>query len=230
MTLTFRDGTVDADCWRSIVDGNEYNLPDTIPEDWFVVDIGTHVGSFAQACWNRGARNILSYEASWENYEVAAQNVGHLEGVTLVNHAVGRSDKLFEPTVRFGGYVPFFDGRTNTGGGDVFSRDGEKVPCVRFDDIMPSLQIDLLKIDCEGSEWPILYTSDLSRVHRIVGEYHSIPWEVEKTLALRYESNRFGLTEFLHDQGFKSVEVQPHSALHAQMHNGQRIGLFSASR
>lgn len=226
----FREGTVDADCWRGIVEGNEYNLPDTLDPDALIVDIGTHVGSFVQACWNRGARNIRSYEASYENYSYAVINVGELPGVILQNAAVGRSDALYEPVVHFGGYVPFFDGRTNTGGGDVFSRDGVKVPCVRFDDIMPGQEISLLKIDCEGSEWPILYTSDLSRVQRIVGEYHSIPSNVESSLHLSWPSTAEALHDFLYDRGFTEVEVQPYNKLHAQMHNGQRIGLFKASR
>ncbi len=35
-----------------------------------------------------------------------------------------------------------------------------------------------MKVDCEGSEFPILLTSRLlARVERIVGEYHEIPQE-----------------------------------------------------
>ncbi|MHB8590776.1 MAG: FkbM family methyltransferase [Vulcanimicrobiaceae bacterium] len=228
----FREGTVDADCWRGIVEQNEYNLPEALDPDALIVDIGTHVGSFVQACWNRGARNIVSFEADWENYAVAWDNVGnlHLEGVRLLYSAVGRSDEKFEPCVRFGGYVPFFDGRVNTGGGDVFAKAGREVMCTRFDDIRRGRSISLLKIDCEGSEWPILYTSDLSRVQRIVGEYHSIPPEVEQSLCLPNPCTPASLAFFLRRSGFSTVDVQPANELHAQMHNGQRIGLFSASR
>lgn len=226
----FREGTVDADCWNGIVNGNEYNLPESIPADWVIVDIGTHVGSFVQACWNRGARNIFSFEADFNNHVVAKENVGHLEGVHLVHSAVGRSDERAQDIVRFGGYVPFFDGRVNTGGGNALSGEGTPVSCIPFDNIMPSLQIDLLKIDCEGSEWPIFYTSDLSRVHRIVGEYHSLPFDIEDALGLPYMCGRFDLATFLRRSGFANVEVQPPNELHAQMHNGQQIGLFSASR
>lgn len=226
----FREGTVDADCWRGIVDGNEYNLPDTIPASWVIVDIGTHVGSFVQACWNRGARNIWSYEADFNNHAVARENVGHLEGVNLYHYAVGRSDKRAQPTAHFGGYVPFFDGRINTGGGTALSAEGTVVSCIPFDDVIPFLKIDLLKIDCEGSEWPILFTSNLRRVRRIVGEYHSLPSKIERSQGLDFPCTPASLEKFLRHQGFQTVDVQPYNKLHAQMHEGQRIGLFSASR
>lgn len=235
--MIFRPGTVDEDCWRGIVEGNEYNLPDTLPVEALIVDIGTHVGSFVQAAWNRGARNIFSYEADPSNFAVAVENVGHLAGVTLVNAAVGRSDHRAQPSVTFTGHVPFFDGRINTGGGSIFgdAKPGSAmVSCVAFDSIAPGHIIDLLKIDCEGSEWPILMRSDLSRVQRICGEYHSLPAETMEALGLPiFEWYRGGAPELLRlilRNDFKSIDVQPPNQLHAQMHGGQQIGLFSASR
>lgn len=231
----FREGTTDSDCWSGIVGGNEYNLPDAIHPDALIVDIGTHIGSFVQACWNRGARRIISYEADRENYNIATLNVSALPGVSLFPLAVGRSDDRHEDRVRIAAYERFFDGRINTGSGTLFSRHATTtyttVDCIRFDLIQFAQPIEILKIDCEGSEWPILYTSKtLDRVKRIVGEYHSIPREMEKALDLRYECNRFDLEQFLYDQGFKVVDVQKPNATHAQFHDGQEIGLFSASR
>lgn len=231
--MIFRPGTVDRDCWNGIVGGNEYNLPDRLPTHDLIVDIGTHVGSFVQACWNRGARNILSIEADPDNYAIAQENVGNLEGVILMHGAVGRNDERWQPFVYFGGYERFFDGRVNTGAGNTFAKsdDGVKVPCWPFDTILPSHDISLLKIDCEGSEWPILYTSQMMhRVKRICGEYHSVSPAIEADLDLPYLCSEGGLQNFLCDHGFSYVEVQPFNEMHAQYNNGQKIGLFFASR
>lgn len=231
--MRFREGTTDLDCWRGIVEQNEYNLPEDM-RGWRVIDIGTHIGSFTKAAHDRGCRDILAFEASPDNYEVAFENVGKLPGVILVNRAVGRSDARRTDTVRFGGFVPFFDGRTNTGGGDVFAAEGEEgieVPCTALDDILSVGQVDLMKIDCEGSEWPILYTSALlDRVQRICGEYHSLPNHVEDALDLPWLCDERYLATFLSAQYFRNIEVQPPNQLHAQHHQGQRIGLFFASR
>lgn len=232
----FREGTTDADCWRGIVEGNEYSLPDTLDPYARIIDIGMHVGSFVQAAYNRGARRILAFEADKANYALAYENVGHLDGATLINMAVGRSDNKAQERVLFSGYTPFFDGRTNTGGGHVFAKPENPyqiesmIGCIPFDRIAPSEPCAILKIDCEGSEWPILYTSQtLHRVQRIVGEYHYLPEDVTAELGLKYPCDAQGLELFLRARGFSTVTVQPYNETHYRVH-GQKIGLFEACR
>jgi len=83
----------------------------------------------------------------------------------------------------------------NTGGGSVIAcasiagtspavTDIEHVTAIPFDEIARGAgKIDLLKIDAEGSEYPILLTSGtLDRVGEIVGEYHVL-YGVEPTPA-----------------------------------------------
>ena len=50
------------------------------------------------------------------------------------------------------------------------------VPAVGLDEILSKFErVTLLKLDCEGSEFPILLTSrELARVDEIVGEVHEI--------------------------------------------------------
>jgi methyltransferase FkbM-like protein len=56
---------------------------------------------------------------------------------------------------------------------------------IPFDDIiLGAATVDLLKIDAEGSEYPILLTSrTLDRVREIVGEYHAVS-EVPESQAI----------------------------------------------
>lgn len=42
----------------------------------------------------------------------------------------------------------------------------------KVSDVVPGFDIDLLKLDCEGSEFSILANCELDRVEFIVGEYH----------------------------------------------------------
>ncbi|HSI10228.1 MAG: FkbM family methyltransferase [Rariglobus sp.] len=119
----------------------------------------------------------------------ASSNLGTLRGIHIHYKAVGRSDADAKPDVVHSGYI---DG--NTGGGNVimggrafefykqelFERTPAtsevRIPAIRLDDILaPFKSVKLIKIDCEGSEFPILLTSRLlHRVERIVGEYHEI--------------------------------------------------------
>jgi len=72
--------------------------------------------------------------------------------------------------------------RSNAGGGTlIWDTDGPLVDAVPFDEVIAAIsdegrrRIDLLKIDCEGGEFPILLTSSrLDHIDRIVGEYHEL--------------------------------------------------------
>jgi hypothetical protein len=90
--------------------------------------------------------------------------------------AVWRSDEPVESLT----WAPSENAK-NTGGGGVYeSRTDEghvTVPAVAFDRAIDSLgAVDVLKIDAEGSEYPILMTSQrLDRIGLIVGEWHRVP-------------------------------------------------------
>ena len=67
------------------------------------------------------------------------------------------------------------------GGTLIWESDGLLVKVVPFDEIVDHVsrggesRISVLKVDCEGAEFPILLTSRLlDRIDRIVGEYHEL--------------------------------------------------------
>ena len=69
----------------------------------------------------------------------------------------------------------------NTGDGSVIWGEGEPVAKVAFDDVVDRVtnrgrrRVRLLKLDCEGAEWPIVLTSQrLELIDEIVGEFHEI--------------------------------------------------------
>lgn len=172
----FREGTADASIFASVTIHNEYELPEQLPPNAMVVDIGAHIGSFSHAVLARGAHSVIAFEADPQNHAQAARNLApYGDRVRLHHAAVWRSDQQT-------GWLSLCDcpDPSNTGWREVFgSSSGLKVPAVPFDDVIRDAsdwgrqQIHVLKIDCEGSEFPILLTSrTLHLVDHIVGEFH----------------------------------------------------------
>jgi FkbM family methyltransferase len=129
---------------------------------------------------------MLAFEPEIDNFRRLASAAGTYDGVRLYNLAVFRSDLTDAATLTHSGY--FAD---NTGGGTVMgggrqldydqqaieharSPRARAVPMVALDEILAPLpRVRLMKVDCEGSEFPILMTSRLlDRVDEIVMEYH----------------------------------------------------------
>ena len=54
----FRSGTLDEAIFNAVVGFNEYRLPDRFVPGDIVIDIGAHIGTFAQAVLARGCENV----------------------------------------------------------------------------------------------------------------------------------------------------------------------------
>jgi FkbM family methyltransferase len=189
LTGEFRNGTLDEAIFNDVVGRNEYRLPERFAACDIVIDIGAHIGSFAQAVLARGCRNVFGIEADGANFEIAADYLRpQLESgqLQLVRGAAWRSDRNTDE-LRFDGYHPFpksfagMEGILNTGNGSVIWGSGEPVAKIAFDEIVDRAtghgehRVRLLKLDCEGAEWPILLTSQrLHLIDEICGEFHEI--------------------------------------------------------
>src|SRR5215217_759045 len=239
--------------FNGVVALNEYRLPDRFAARDLVIDVGAHIGSFAYAAVQRGARHVLSIEPDPTNCTFAAENLrpyidkGH---VKLMQHAVWRSDPN-DDELRFDGYHAFpqsfaeMRGVLNTGDGSVIWGVGEPVAKVAFDDLVDMLtnrgerRVRLLKLDCEGAEWPIVLTSRrLELIDEIVGEFHEIggPFleiaEDRPSKARVFDSDRvadFSADEFarcLREAGFR-VTYRRHRRPDGAI---EGFGLFFATR
>lgn len=176
----FRRDTIDEIVFTTVVAGNEYHLPHRLSAEDLVLDIGGHIGSFVWACHLRGSRNIVSFEPHPENFALARVNVGQLEGVRLRRAAV----HAHSGWVR-GENFPELGGLLNTGGCSVRPSSTEEAGrsrCLSVDRLLRQLGlVKLMKLDCEGSEWPILLNcTEWSRVEAVCGEYHLGPKIVER--------------------------------------------------
>jgi FkbM family methyltransferase len=153
---------------------NEYRLPPSLAPDDVVIDIGAHIGSFSYAAYQRGSRQIYAFEAEPDNYAAMRANLSGHEGVELAQRAVWRSD-VAVATLKL---TPSAEA-ANRGGGSTIWGKGAEVDAVPFDAVVDAAtdggkqRVRLLKIDCEGSEFPILMTSNrLHLIDEIAGEFH----------------------------------------------------------
>jgi FkbM family methyltransferase len=189
MTGEFRNGTLDEAIFNDVVGRNEYRLPERFAAGDIVIDIGAHIGCFAQAVLARGCENVYGIEPDGANFKIAAEYLKrHIDSgrLQLARGAVWRSDRNTDE-LRFDGYHPFpksftgMAGILNTGNGSVIWGSGEPVAKIAFDEIVDRVthrgarRVRLLKLDCEGAEWPILLTSQrLGLIDEICGEFHEI--------------------------------------------------------
>ena len=145
------------------------------------MDIGCHIGGFSFIALLNGAGHVWAFEADRENFEVASRNLAAFSNRVTLFHAAVWGSGFAERTLYFGGY-PARNWPTNTGGGNVLGGPGgTPMTAVPFDDLVDMAlgnggqRIRLLKLDCEGSEWPIVYSSHrLHLVDEIVGEFHEL--------------------------------------------------------
>ena len=187
------DETIFQECFVE----NEYKIGELKSDD-VVIDLGTHIGSFSLLAYHNGSRCVHSYEAMEANYQLAKQNLSQTN-VNLQNLAVWRSDED-EKQLEFDTNIIDW----NTGMGMIVGKENSdtiQVDSIQFDKILSAFeQVRLVKIDVEGSEYPILYTScHLDKIQQICGEFH----ELEKNQINGYTFDRRGLKRFFLDNGFQ---------------------------
>lgn len=221
-----RPETEDFIVFEDVVDRNEYLLQDEFNSDDIIIDVGAHIGSFSYAAALRKPGKVYAYEAHPVNHAIACKNLAHFgDLVSCRNQAVWRSDKLSETL--YNEDISTYEG---TGGVSVlWNNEGLPVPSISLDEVLFEAsngfkrRIRLLKLDCEGSEYPILFTSNhLDIVDEICGEYHEIePERIPERAKVKDRSERFdrvGLRDFLQNHGWL-VQLE---------HRGKADGLFRA--
>jgi FkbM family methyltransferase len=207
-----RPGTFDRRAFRDVVLDNEYQLPPRFSSGDVLLDIGAHVGSFAFAALKRGAGLVYCCEPDPGNFRQLAHNLRPYNNrVRLMQCAVWRSDRCVSELHLRNTHRP-----GNTGAFQV-AEDGvsPSVSVRAFDDLVRSAagdgRIRLLKIDCEGAEWPILFTSrTLYHIDAISGEYHLGDHPEAFHVAGFPMWTPEVLARFLGEQGFR-VHIQPNS-------------------
>jgi FkbM family methyltransferase len=151
-----------------------------------VVDIGAHIGCFAKLCHEANPdAKIICVEACPENIEALRANVGSFAEVvhaacTYEPGPVAMLNALRPNCESTGGSVVVPASALSNSGmeqpGYKYWHDTRELPKVTLEELMRRFgfdRIDLLKLDCEGSEFSILgQTPSIDRISFIMGEYH----------------------------------------------------------
>ena len=182
------------------------------PRSQTFIDLGAFVGRHTVTAYKilrkRKVFRIVAVEPDPNNYRQLEKNIGGFEGIQLVNEAVSVSD----------GEEDFHLGKSHSGLSDSGSvlptewhvKDGYlsgeriRVRTVRLDTLIKRFgleRVDLIKMDIEGAEYPVLTdpSLDLSKVENMVVEVH-----------YRYGSRESQeIMRALATHGFKLVPLYP---------------------
>jgi FkbM family methyltransferase len=211
-SLILREGTQDWRCFQDVFVQNEYRLPERFSRDDVIIDIGANIGTFAAACLVRGAGKVVCFEPEPRNFDVLKRNLAQWGRADCRRMGVWRSDE--EGPMRF-------EDRGQDTATHFMSLTGTiEAPGVGLDSILREFgEVRLVKLDCEGSEYPILFTcTELPRAQEIVGEYHTLAKRV-----LPWDCTPDGLSRHLGSLGF-DVSIAPHDEF------GHSVGHFFARR
>jgi FkbM family methyltransferase len=177
--VKFFGGISNGDIINGICGGDYDDIP---VYEKMVIDIGSNIGDSSIFFSLRGAKQVIGFEPFPKNYNLSIQNVNenNLSQKILINLA-GCSSKNTTITID-----PDFN---STAGTQLthFSK-GVKVPIFTLDEIIKKFQVpknSILKIDCEGCEYDIVYessTETLKHFSYIKIEYHNGYKNLEKKL------------------------------------------------
>jgi FkbM family methyltransferase len=177
---------------HDIIERKDYNPPGyEIREDDIVIDVGAHIGTFSLMAAKAARRGMVyAFEPEAEAYRLLLENIGMngFDNILAMNTGIYSERKSLLLNV--------FD-TDNTGLSSIYDRDDNKlkkrilIECVTLEEVFEKNGIEkcgFLKMDCEGSEFPVLHglpRKYFDRIDRIAMEYHEQPpqYTVEKLAA-----------------------------------------------
>jgi len=152
------------------VSSGEYRKLKITPDD-VIVDFGLNIGMFTTYALLQGAKEVHSFEAETENFQLAQMNV-KLNGVDdrayLHNRAVVGNDdeeRYFSINVK-----------KNKGAHSLIEkrgRDTATVKCINVNKVLEEVKPSIIKMDIEGGEYEVLKSiKNYDTIHQLIFEFH----------------------------------------------------------
>lgn len=182
-----------------------------VEKGWVVIDIGGGIGEFTLHAARQQGSRVFAYEPFFDSYELLLKNI-HLNGCENIT---ARQEAVWSETgvlvLEMSGGEPLQFRSMEAASAASIQCEHCLVNCYSLADVFVREgieQVDLLKMDCEGAEYRILFNAPqaaLIRVRRIIMEYHD---EVTPY-------SHGDLTQYLQGQGFSVRSIQ--NAVHANL-------------
>lgn len=201
------------DVWivkETCLDRDYERISEPIEDGWAIMDIGAALGDFAVDIAARYPRSVVhAYEPFPESLALLEENIqmNGIDNVTAFGEAIAKEPGTI--TLELLGEAV----QHSTTEQQATDNRAISVPAITLGEAvarLPRGECDLLKMDCEGAEYDILFNADetsLQRIQRIVMEYHN---------GVTSFSHR-DLVLFLEQKGFQVAlhpsTVQPHLGL-----------------
>jgi len=136
-----------------------------------ILDIGAHIGGFARLALDGGVEKIISIEPDEYNFDMLNVNID--DERCIKEKAAVVSDDISEVTLYSNGSKrSSASGSLNKLRGSVIE---QTVKALNFNDIINKYQPDMIKMDIEGGEYPLLLNYRLPKcVKEIVIEIHAM--------------------------------------------------------
>jgi FkbM family methyltransferase len=175
----------------------------TIQPDWKIIDIGAGIGDYTLfAAVAQPNSKVFSFEPYPESFVLMQENIrlNAITNVQVFDQAIGAASGELVLDLTSGEPLQFQSHLMNA----VNIKRSLSVSSLSLADAMARLGLascDLLKLDCEGAEYAIIFAVPppvLEHIQRIVMEYHDN--------SMQY--NHSDLTRFLNERGFE-VETFP---------------------
>jgi FkbM family methyltransferase len=175
-----------------------------IEDGWNIIDIGGGIGDFTLFAARGHAKNrVFAFEPFPGSFETLKENIERsgVKNVQIYAEAIWKENGPLAIDASAGEPGQFISRNA-----DAARAASQKVivPAVTLAEVFQKLGIetcDLMKIDCEGAEYPILFNTPdavLKRIRRMVMEYHDNAGP----------STHRDLVTYLQERGFQ-VRVSP---------------------
>jgi FkbM family methyltransferase len=176
--IEIRENTYD----KKIVDEILKTYSWMVPKDCTVLDIGGCFGGYSFLANEQGAKKIYCFEPEVENYNMCLVNTKNNENTICFNEALVSGQ---EKEINL--YLPK-NSRKNSRNKGLYStthfrgRRVIKVKAKNFHEVLDELKPDVIKMDCEGSEYDLLYKPLPEYVKKITIEihFHKKEWRTNK--------------------------------------------------
>jgi FkbM family methyltransferase len=171
----------------------------TIQPAWKIIDIGAGVGDYSLFAAAQPENQVFAFEPYPESFKLLQDNLrlNIMKNIQIFDLAVGAASGALILDLSSGEPLQFQSHLEQVA-------DGKKslaVKSLSLEDALSKLGLeacDLLKMDCEGAEYAILFNTPqavLDRVHRIVMEYHDNLTEHTHAHLARFLSERGFMVE-----------------------------------